>query len=89
MNKRSLLDVVLNSTDRLIADFKFVQIRNLLKIVCLPENAFVDPDPFDQNKCVFLSKFACIITGSGSGSGIRDGKKSGSSIRDEHPRSFF
>jgi hypothetical protein len=57
--------------------------------VC-PEDAFVEPDPFDQNKRVFLPKFACVSIGriadpdpgSGAfltpGSGIRDGKKSGS-----------
>jgi hypothetical protein len=54
------------------------------------EDVFVDPDPFNQNKCVFLPKFACIITGSvadpGSGafltpgSWIRDGKKPGSGM---------
>jgi hypothetical protein len=51
------------------------------------EDVFVDPDPFNQNKCGFSPKFACIITGTGRvadpdpGSGAFFTPSNGSGIR--------
>ncbi len=72
--------------------FEFVQNSEFIKdCLSAPEIHSLNPDSFDQNKCVFLPKVPSIITGNVAdpdlASGIRCFFVPG--IRDEHPGSFF
>jgi hypothetical protein len=95
MNVRSLLDVVLNTIDRLIADFEFgIYCRLFVCQRCIRES---DPDPFNQNNCIGSvadqdpGSGAFLSPGPGSGirkTGWKSGPESGMNIPDHFSESL-